>query len=158
MYIYRKNTLLVKLLFIYIYRKTQSHLGQKEKKKRYSYIQENNTKYPYIGKHSTIYKRNTIYLYIKDTIVLLVYIQRNTTNPRGKIRKEKRYILLYIQEKQTNNIYILLYRKNTYIQRNIKNIYIGKTKPNPGDKRKRKEIFIYIEKCIFLLYIQEKYT
>ena len=81
----------------------------------------------------TIYKKNI------KLLVLPLY----TNYLPGENKKEKDvYILIYI-EKHTKNIYICLpiYRKNTIM---VITIYIGKTKHIPGDKRKRKEIFIYI--------------
>ena len=78
-------------------------------------------------------------LLYKKNIKLLV-LSLYTNYLPGENKKEKDvYILIYI-EKHTKNIYIPIYRKNTII---VISIYIGKTKPIPGDKRKERDIHIY---------------
>ena len=120
----KNNSSKRKLLFIYIYiEKTQSHLGQKEKRKRYSYIQENTIQiYPYIGKHkhSTIYRENTLYIE-KYKEYIYSYIYR-------EIQSHRMYLPYIYREKQSTFPAIKEKKRDIYIyKRNIKiTIYKGK--------------------------------
>ena len=80
--IYRKNTLLVKLLFLYIYRKNKKPSGAKRKRERdiYCYYIYRKT-YKAISILLYIREIQYTYIYIGNTIVLLVYIQ---LTPGGK--------------------------------------------------------------------------
>ena len=101
--IYRKNT---KLSVLSLY--TNYLPGENKKKKRciYSYIyiekQYKISLYRKSYQYSTIYKRNTIYLYIQENKRYYCIVSIYTTNLRGKIKKKR-------------DIYCYIYRKNTYI-------------------------------------------